>query len=74
MARQSTPTPPQHAPSDATLTSAEAFAEYCERCGDTPVLTQAELRVEVHVAGLRYDNLDEAFWAGLLRRPDHRHL
>lgn len=55
-------------------TSAEAYAYYRERCGGAPVLTEAELRVEVRVAGLAYEELDETFWAALLRRPDHRHV
>jgi hypothetical protein len=53
-------------------TSAEAYEYYRQRCGGTPVLTEAELRVEVSVAGLTYKDLDERFWRTLLRRPDHR--
>ena len=55
-----------------STTSAEAYADYRQRCGGTPVLTEAELRVEVRVAGLAYEDLDERFWRTLLRRPDHR--
>jgi len=57
-----------------TMTSSDAFAQYQRRCGGTPVLSQPELRVEVQTAGLRYEDLDEAFWTTLFRRPDHRHL
>lgn len=56
------------------MTSLDAYAAYRRRCGETPVLSQAELRMEVQLAGLRYQDLDESFWLGLLRRPDHRHL
>ena len=55
-------------------TSADAYEQYRLRCGGTPVLTQAELRVEIRAAGLAYEELDEAFWTALFRRPDHRHL
>ncbi len=55
-------------------TSTEAYEHYRRLCGDAPVLTHAELRVEVRAAGLRYEELDETFWAALFRRPDHRHL
>ena len=58
----------------APATSADAYEQYRRRCGGTPVLTHAELRVEVQVAGLRYEDLDEQFWSALFRRPDHRHL
>jgi DNA-binding CsgD family transcriptional regulator len=55
-------------------TSADAYEQYRLRCGGTPVLTQAELRVEIRAAGLGYEELDEEFWTALFRRPDHRHL
>lgn len=54
--------------------SAEAYAHYQLLCGGTPVLSPAELRVEILAVGLRYEELDEAFWTALFRRPDHRHL
>ena len=55
-------------------TSAEAYERYRRPCGGAPVLTPDELRVEIRAAGLRYEELDEAFWTALFRRPDHRHL
>lgn len=55
-------------------TSSDAYRHYQRLCGGVPVLTEPELRVEIHAAGLRYEELDDAFWAALLRRPDHRHL
>jgi hypothetical protein len=55
-------------------TSAEAYAHYRQLCGGTPVLSENELRLEVHAAGLRYDELDDTFWTALFRRPDHRQL
>ena len=55
-------------------TSAEAYERYRALCGGTPVLSEPELRVEIQAAGLRYEQLDEAFWVALFRRPDHRHL
>ncbi len=55
-------------------TSAEAYEHYRWLCGGTPVLREAELRVEIQAAGLRYEQLDEGFWTALFRRPDHRHL
>jgi hypothetical protein len=54
--------------------SAQAYEHYRQLCGGAPVLSEAELRVEIQAAGLRYEQLDEAFWAALFRRPDHRHL
>lgn len=57
-----------------TTSSTEAYAHYRRLCGGTPVLSEAELRVEIRGAGLRYEELDEVFWATLFRRPDHRHL
>ena len=55
-------------------TSAEAYERYRALCGGAPVLSEAELRVEIQSAGLRYEQVDDTFWAALLRRPDHRHL
>ena len=55
-------------------TSAQAYEHYRSLCAGTPVLSEAELRVEIQAAGLRYEQVDEAFWAALFRRPDHRHL
>jgi hypothetical protein len=55
-------------------TETDAFAHYRQLCGGKPVLSPAELRVEIRAAGLRYEELDDAFWATLFRRPDHRHL
>lgn len=55
-------------------TVGDAYAHYQQLCQGKPVLTEAELRVEVRAVGLRYEELDEAFWTTLLRRPDHRHL
>ena len=52
----------------------DAFTHYRQLCGGKPVLTEAELRVEVRAAGLRYEDLDDAFWTTIFRRPDHRHL
>jgi hypothetical protein len=60
--------------STTTTTSAEAYEHYRRLCGGAPVLSEGELRVEIRAAGLRYEELDEAFWAALFRRPDHRHL
>jgi hypothetical protein len=50
------------------------YAHYRRLCGGAPVLTEPELRVEVRATGLRYEELDDTFWATLFRRPDHRHL
>jgi hypothetical protein len=58
----------------ATTTVSDAYAHYLRLCGGRPVLSEAELRVEVRSAGLGYEELDEAFWLTLFRRPDHRHL
>ena len=55
-------------------TSTDVYAHYRRLCGGAPVLTEAELRVEVRATGLRYEELDDTFWATLFRRPDHRHL
>jgi hypothetical protein len=55
-------------------TSTDAYENYRQLCGGAPVLSHDELRVEVRAAGLRYEELDEAFWTTLFRRPDHRHL
>ncbi len=55
-------------------TSIDAYEHYRRLCDGAPVLTEAELRVEIRAAGLRYEELDETFWAAVLRRPDHRHL
>ncbi len=55
-------------------TSAEVYEHYRQLCGGAPVLTENELRVEVHAAGLHYEDLDAAFWTALFRRPDHRQL
>jgi len=55
-------------------TSTDVYAHYRRLCGGTPVLTEPELRVEVRATGLRYEELDDTFWAALFRRPDHRHL
>lgn len=55
-------------------TSDDAYEHYRHLCNGAPVLTPNELRVEIQAAGLRYEELDEAFWATILRRPDHRHL
>jgi hypothetical protein len=52
-------------------TSADAFEHYRFVCNGAPVLTPNELRVEIQAAGLRYEDLDETFWATILRRPDH---
>jgi hypothetical protein len=57
-----------------STTSTDAYTHYRQLCGDAPVLTPNELRAEIRAAGLRYEELDEAFWAMLFRRPDHRHL
>jgi hypothetical protein len=62
------------ATSGTSMTSAEAYEQYRLLCGGGPVLSEAELRVEIRAAGLRYEELDEAFWTALFRRPDHRHL
>lgn len=59
---------------NALITSTDAYAHYWRLCDGAPVLTEAELRVEIRAAGLAYENLDETFWAALLRRPDHRHV
>ena len=64
----------QGGPNARPMTSSDAFDEYRLRCGGIPVLSHPELRVEVQTAGLRYEDLDESFWATLFRRPDHRHL
>lgn len=61
-------------PSNMNVTSTDAYQHYRALCGDAPVLTEAELRVEIRAAGLRYEDLDDTFWETLLRRPDHRHL
>jgi hypothetical protein len=37
-------------------------------------LTEAAPRVALRAAGLRDEDLDEAFSAALLRRPDQRHV
>jgi hypothetical protein len=58
----------------APTTSSDAYSHYRALCGGAPVLTEAELRVEIRAAGLRYEELDDTFWAALFRRPDHRHL
>jgi hypothetical protein len=55
-------------------TDTDAFTYYRQLCNGKPVLTPAELRVEVRAAGLRYEELDDAFWELIFRRPDHRHL
>ena len=55
-------------------TSTDAYERYRLSCNGAPVLTPNELRVEIQAAGLRYEDLDDAFWATILRRPDHRHL
>ena len=55
-------------------TSAEAYEHYRRLCGGAPVLTEGELRAEVRAAGLRHEELNEAFWAALLRRPDQQHV
>ena len=55
-------------------TSAEAYEHYRRLCGGTPVLSEAELRLEIQTAGLRYEEVNDTFWAALFRRPDHRHL
>jgi hypothetical protein len=54
-------------------TSAEAYQHYRRPCGGAPALSEGELRVEIRAAGLRYEELNEAFWAALLRRPDQQH-
>ena len=53
-------------------TSTEVYAHYQQLCAGAPVLTENELRMEVHAAGLRYEDLDDTFWTALFRRPDHR--
>lgn len=58
----------------ALTTSDDAYLHYRALCGGAPVLTEAELRVEIRAAGLRYEELNDAFWTALFRRPDHRHL
>ena len=55
-------------------TSAEVYEHYRARCAGVPVLSEAELRVEIQTAGLRYEDVDDTFWTALFRRPDHRHL
>lgn len=55
-------------------TSAEVYEHYRELCGGAPVLREDELRYAIREAGLRYEELDDAFWTMLFRRPDHRHL
>lgn len=55
-------------------TSSDAYQHYQELCHGAPVLTEAELRVEIRAAGLRYEEIDDTFWETLFRRPDHRHL
>lgn len=57
-----------------STTSADVYEHYQLLCDGAPVLTHGELRVEIRAAGLRYEELDEAFWTALFRRPDHRHL
>lgn len=59
---------------DTVTSSTEAYDHYRRLCGGRPVLTEAELRVEIRAAGLAYTEVGEAFWAALLRRPDHGHL
>lgn len=59
----------------ATLTSSsEAYEFYRTLCKGSPVLSEAELRVEINVAGLAYNQVNDVFWATVLRRPDHRHV
>ena len=55
-------------------TSTDTYEHYRRLCDGAPVLTPNELRVEIRASGLRYEELDAAFWATILRRPDHRHL
>ena len=55
-------------------TSAEAYEHYRALCAGAPVLSEAELRLEIQTAGLRYADVDDTFWTALFRRPDHRHL
>ena len=55
-------------------TSAEVYAHYRRLCAGAPVLSEAELHLEIRNAGLRYEDVDDTFWAALFRRPDHRHL
>lgn len=74
MATRPTQAVPDREPGGTPMSSADAYAQYRRRCGDSPVLTHAELRVEVQLAGLRYEDLAEPFWLALFRRPDHRHL
>jgi hypothetical protein len=61
-------------PSVTLRTDTDAFTRYRQLCSGKPVLTEAELRVEVRAAGLRYEDLDDDFWTTIFRRPDHRHL
>ncbi len=55
-------------------TSAQAYEHYRTLCAGAPVLSEAELRLEIQTAGLRYEGVDDTFWTALFRRPDHRHL
>jgi len=55
-------------------TSAEAYEHYRRLCGGASALSEGELRVEIRAAGLRSEELNEAFWAALLRRPDQQHV
>ena len=55
-------------------TSAEVYEYYRALCVGAPVLSEAELRLEIQTAGLRYEDVDDTFWTALFRRPDHRHL
>jgi hypothetical protein len=59
------------ATSATSMTSVEAYEQYRLQCGGAPVLSEAELRVEIRAAGLRYEELDDTFRAAVLRRPDH---
>lgn len=51
---------------DRATTITDAYRIYNELCGvATPPRTLAELRDYIHEQGLRYEDLDEAFWDGM---------
>ena len=42
-------------------TSAEVYEHYRALCAGAPVLREAELRLEIQAAGLRYEDVDDTF-------------
>ena len=59
-------------PAPTCRSIADAYRHFCDLHGsDAPWRTDAELRDYIHARGLRYDELDAAFWDGLFESGWH---